>query len=186
MGCLAGGRAGRRWCLAARRACRRGACVAPKSERVGRGTPSALRPLPSALRLPRPSLQPPPSCPPALPPSRPPTLQWRARGAAANPEQGRRASGPTKVQHLDIVAVSWPATPKSASLTSPVRESSTFAALMSLCIFASECKYSRPCSTSCMTAAMHSSSIAPTASIMSYDGRAPREGAGASQPEEQG
>ena len=24
---------------------------------------------------------------------------------------------PTKVQHLDMVAVSWPATPKSASLT---------------------------------------------------------------------
>ena len=26
---------------------------------------------------------------------------------------------PTKVQHLDMVAVSWPATPKSASLTWP-------------------------------------------------------------------
>ena len=36
---------------------------------------------------------------------------------------------PTKVQHLDMVAVIWPATPKSANLTKPFSESRTLAAL---------------------------------------------------------
>mmetsp|Transcript_23844 Transcript_23844/g.59207 ORF Transcript_23844/g.59207 Transcript_23844/m.59207 type:complete len:258 (+) Transcript_23844:1021-1794(+) len=47
---------------------------------------------------------------------------------------------PTKVQHLDIVAVICPATPKSASLSSPCLDSSTFAALISLWILPSVCR----------------------------------------------
>ena len=55
---------------------------------------------------------------------------------------------PTKVFLLLVVLVSWPATPKSASFTSPMSDSSTFAALISRCNFRSWCRYSRPFITS--------------------------------------
>ena len=77
---------------------------------------------------------------------------------------------PTKVLRLLVVLVSWPATPKSANLTSPCSLSNTLAAvyenktvnfllllvngqgrpspLMSRWSLRSECRYSKPLSTS--------------------------------------
>ena len=55
---------------------------------------------------------------------------------------------PTKVFLLLVVLVSWPATPKSASLTSPISLSRTLAAFMSRWSFFSVCKYSSPFKTS--------------------------------------
>ena len=54
-------------------------------------------------------------------------LYWSCRITSGAIQNGV----PTKVQHLDMVAVIWPATPKSASFTSPVRESRMLAALIS-------------------------------------------------------
>lgn len=54
----------------------------------------------------------------------------------------------------DLMLVSWAATPKSASLTLPVSERRTLAALMSLWILPSVCRYEIPRSSSRQTMAM--------------------------------
>jgi len=61
---------------------------------------------------------------------------------------------PTKVLRWDLMFVNWAATPKSASLTLPVSESKTLAALMSRWILPSLWRYWMPRSSSRQTMAM--------------------------------
>ncbi len=55
---------------------------------------------------------------------------------------------PMKLFLLPSVAVICAETPKSASLTSPLSDSSMLAPLMSRCILPIECRYARPCRVS--------------------------------------